>query len=332
MDVRQEMLAALCLMENGDQGRSLLQFLPPEEEEALARFGNRFMRSEGQIDGRQIARRIRELARLETWSGLEEIHPDWILEALADESPLVLGIVLRFLSGEKARRLLARLPATIRVRLPGLRESFEVAGEIVDLVRALLERRLGLRLPPRGASFSFAHVAWMKGEDLRVLFRELGLGEIRRAFSGAERSRFRAFLSRFSPSQAREIRERIDGAGAVSKAAREQAQMHLVAISLPTLPPEELFREIGFSVFARAIEKGEEELVRLVCRRLCPEEGYRLLRLFKETERCPAEANGRKEEILRSVWSLGGRGKIGRYWHEEGEVEVTNAGTGGRAA
>src|SRR5205085_2215150 len=109
---------------------------------------------------------------------------------------------------------------------------------------------------------------------------------------------------------------RIEGGGDVSIEARKKAQKHVVSLSLEDLSSEPLFREIGFSVFAKALSAEDCEWVDLICQKLVPEEGYRLKRIIQQTEE-PEGAAERKQEILNRVSVLGRKGSIRRYWREE---------------
>src|SRR5262249_32289794 len=119
----------------------------------------------------------------------------------------------------------------VPLKIPTINETYQASSQVTEIVRQLVERKLALNLPSRtGSSFSFSHVAWMKEEDLMTLFWDLGLEEIRKAFYGVEPHTLKTFLVRFSPTEAKEIRGRIDRGGIVSPEERREAQQHVISL------------------------------------------------------------------------------------------------------
>lgn len=312
---KNELLAALCVMNEGEAARSLFAFAPASEEAELNRIADRLIQ-EGEVDAAELFGRLQKSRGLSLGGGFADIHPGWILEKLEGESPRVLGILCRFLTGDKVRYLIDHLPESRRNLLPKVNESYKVAPEVAEIVRTLSEKRLTFQAPTQGGSFSFAHVTVLKTDDLRTLFRDLGMEEIRRAFKDVEPQVLRAFLARFVPKMAREIRERIDHGGSVPPDARTEAQRHLVSLPLEKLPVEDLFREIGYSVFAHALEPEDMIWADMVYHKLPPEEGYRLKRILQDTvkRRPPTSVEARRQEILGRITSLAKSGAIRKYW------------------
>jgi hypothetical protein len=261
---------------------------------------------------------MESLTRLRDSSPLEEVHPGWILEKLEGESPRVIGLLCRWLPGDKVRTLLSSWPAR-STPLPKVMETYRVSEAIGRIVRGRIEERLALSYPrPSGGSFSFEHIPLLTSDDLRTFFRDLGLEEIRRGFSGVEPAVFRTFLSRFSTRDVKEIRRRISEGGPVPLGEREEAQRFLTSLPLNALSAEGLFREIGYAVFGRGVVPEENGLVEGISCKLSPEEGYRLKRVLHERGRShPGEKiQGAREEILRRLFSLARQGLIGRYWKD----------------
>jgi hypothetical protein len=312
---RTELLAALCLMNEGEAARSLFAFASESDEPELNKVADRLLR-EGEVDSAGLLSRIRKLRNFSFGSGFSEIHPGWILEKLEGESPRVLGILCRFLTGDKIKYLIEHLPEWRRKLLPKVNESYKVSAYVAEIVRTLAEKRLTFTTPPQGGAFSFPHLTLLKTEDLRALFRDLGVEEIRKAFKDVEPQVLRAFLARFVPATAREIRERIDRGGAVAYEARQDAQRHLVSLPLEKLSVEELFREIGYSAFAQGLEMEDRVWADMIYHKLPPEEGYRLKRVLQDTvKRRPfAAIEARRQEVLARVAHLAQTGGIRKYW------------------
>lgn len=316
---RNELIACLCLMNEGKQGRELFTFASPPDEAELNKIADRLGR-EGISDTDDMMAQIRKLKGARVASGLGEIHPGWILEKLEGESPRVLGILCRFLPGDKVKFLIDHLPSSERKRLPKVNESYRISPPIAEIVRSLVEKKLALSVPrSEGASFSLPHAALMKTDDIRTLFRDLGLEEIRKAFTNVEPRVLKAFLARFSPAMAKEVRGRIDHGRAVTPEAKREAQGHLVSLPMEKLPLEEMLREIGYSALARALSPTDLPWAEMICQKLPPEEGYRLKRVFQDqvAGRPSMILEEKKSEILGRIFILAEKGLIRRYWKGE---------------
>ncbi len=317
--IQQEILAAFCLIGDEEKGKRLFSFASADEQSQLERIADRLLK-EGEVDRKQLIGRLQKLSRVKSLSSLEETHPGWILEKLQGESPRLFGLLCRHLSGEKVRYLIQHLSPSEKGRLPKVSESYQVSPEISELVRKLIEARLTVSLPPlQSGAFSFAHISVMKADDLLTLFRDLGLDEIRKGFSGVDPNILRAFLSRFSIKDATEIRGRIEHGSKVSKEASREAQRNIVSLPLEQLPSEELIREIGYSVFARALSPEEISWSEIVWQKFSPGEGHRLKRIVKESvvPRPPDVLKERQSAVLSRVTLLANKGLIRRYWKVE---------------
>ncbi len=312
---KNEIVAALCSLQ-GDQGKRLFAFSSPEDEENLNQIAERFSAGSPDSGPEALLKRAASLRRIAPQSLLNDIHPGWLLEVLEGESPRVIGVMCRFLSGDKVRYILDRLSPEIRVQMPTVNESYFVSSAVADIVRSSIEKRFSFpETAPEGA-FSFSHIVLMKGDDLRALFRDLGLEEIRKAFHKVEPDVLRAFLTRFHPKLAREIRERIDHPGSVAPAARAEAQKHVVSLPLDRMPVEDILRDIGYSFFAQAVEETEVSWMQALCLRLAPEEGYRLKRFLRDYagKRSQGAIASKREEILKRISILMEKGIVKRYW------------------
>lgn len=317
-ETRRAIIAAFCRME-GEEGARLFPFLPDQEASALKKTFDTVPQGEA-LPREEVIDEIWRMAPVRRKSVLEEVHPGWILEKLENESPRLIGLLCRFLSGDKVRYVIQQtsqdkeMPTEFR-RLPKINEAYHVAAPVLELVRDLIEKKFSF-VRPQGDSFGFVHVILMKPDDLRTLFRDLGVHEVRNAFQGVDPPILRAFLSRFPPKEASEIRNRIDLSDKVPEGRRREAQKHLASLALEKLPTDELMREIGYSVFARAILSEEESWADFICQKTAPEEGYRLKRMIQEGRgRIPqAKKEEKREEILGRIFVLAEKGMIRKYW------------------
>ncbi|MBI3541228.1 MAG: hypothetical protein HY073_03720, partial [Deltaproteobacteria bacterium] len=210
---RQAVLASLCLM--GDSSQELFAFLGKKQQEQIQKVAEHLERKGGDS--------LRSLHRAQP-SPLEEVHPDWIVEKLEGESPRVLDIIRG--------------------------SSYNVSSGVKKVVRKIVEKKFAVARrsifkASARIAFSFGHLSILKSDDLRTLFSDLGLDELRKAFTGVDPRTLKAFLARFTPREALMIRERIQE-GTVSSEQRVEAQKVLAGLSFERLGSESLFREVGY--------------------------------------------------------------------------------------
>lgn len=273
----------------------------------------------------EMIARLQKAKQTAPVSGLHQVHPGWILEKLEEESPLVLGILCRFLPGDKVKYILEHLPLAKRKKMPKLSDSYRVPARISEIIREGVEKKFPHEIPEQtGSSFSLPHVCLMRTDDVKTLFRDLGLEEIRKAFKDADPHVLKAFLARFVPKIAKEIKERLEYGGKVAAGVRQEAQKHLVTLPLEKLPVEGLFVEIGYSVFARALLPEDISWAEMIYQKLPPDEGYRLKRTLHETvaARPSAGIQEKKNQILARITALAEKGLIRRYWKGLGKGNV----------
>lgn len=316
--VRQEMLAALCLKDNN---RELFSFVSPEEEKQLGQAAQRLLR-EGTPDS--LKEKVLNLVSLGRHFAFEETHPDWFVEHFRNESPRLFSLLLRLLSAEKSEKILGCLTSIERKRLS--RESGKISPEVLGVLRHLIEKKIGRAACfQKDQNFSFEHLATLKGEVLRTVLKDVGIDEICKAFHRLDPRIVRAFLARCSLSDARIVKERLSKKEVISDEAKQEAQKHLLSLDLGQIPPESFFVDIGFSVFAKAIDSREFFWVEGCCTKLPLAEGYRLKRILHE-KRVKNEKGDEKakKKILSRVVMLARQGKIPSRWKDEREVESTD--------
>ncbi len=318
-ELRQEMLVAFCLAKGGEAAQ-LFRFAAPEEEESLERMARRIGKESADLVA--LKSRMQNRIRFGRRLGLEDLHPGWILEALRGESPRLLKLITEQLSADKSEYIFSHLSFEERQRLP--HSARPVAAQVIEILLHLLGEKLGLVPLKADGSFSFSHLIHLKGEEFRTLIRDLGIEEIRRAFSGVENELLKAFLARFPLVDAAEIHRRLKGGGELTLAERRKAQRHILSLNFDQLPSEKVFLEIGFSLFSQALQGNEFAWAERLCQKLPLVEGYHFKRYLQDRD--PGETfrnSSPKDEILKRVIALAQEGKIHRYWKDEKEVEPT---------
>lgn len=322
-----KVLATMAVLGNPADATILFRFAPASEEEALTRYARRLQRRMSEEGEGALVAELRELATRESFSHLRDVHPGWIFEYIRDESPRVIGLVLRYLPGDKVRYLIEHLPPKVRRALPTVGESFAIPEELINEVKRALERRFvcGTR-PAASDPFSLYHIPWMSLRDLQKLITELGLRELSAAFSRASAKGLKAFLARFPVAEAGRLKERILRGGEVSAAERQEAQRHLATANLSVTGAADLPYEIGLSILAESAWGESADWIDPLILKLAPAQGYVLKRYLKEGAALyrPERAARRQGQLLGLIRSLADAGEISHYWYS-GSEETTGS-------
>ncbi len=292
MSLRHEMISALCLLD-GEKGRSLFKF--SSDEELLTATAQEPANPSAKLTRRQIKEKLLKIAQSSKTSPFNEIHPEWILEKLEGESPRVLKFVNERWSGKESR----------------------MSAELSEIVWRLVERKIDLpeKVPAQG-SFGFENMSWLQEDELKVLFHELGVREIIKAFQGVPHKILKPFFARFSLKEATDLRRRIEMPGSkFSEVERSKAQKNILSLSLDEKNHDEIMHDIGIAVFMKATSIDDEKWMEWIFQKFPPLMGYRLKRDYFENR---SEQKGllqrERESILATVVDLADQKRIRRYW------------------
>ncbi len=295
--IRQEMLVALSLLE---KDQNLFQF--SAEQEDLEELSATLEKSQNSKTNRRQLKekflKIVQVAQATKASPFQDIHPEWILEALEGESARVMKLVNDKWSGKESK----------------------LSPDIAALVWKLVESKLDLpqKTAVQGA-FGFPNISWLQEDELKILFQEIGLSEIIKAFQGVPGKIIKPFLARFSLKEATDLRKRIEDAHShfseKAQADRAEAQKTILSISMEDKTRDEVLYDIGVIVFMRATCAADATWMPLIYQKFPPALGYPLKRAYLD-EQAEDESSVRKsrDRILKIVVELAEKGKIRRYW------------------
>lgn len=327
---RQRMVAALVALRCGDEAESLWAYAGDDERASLTSAYGSFLPLAAPERVTQAEQRMQTLIAGECFSGLAEVHPAWIFAALKDESPRIIGIILRYLPARHVRYVIAHLPPALRDALPDMIEAFAVPEEILHVIQRRFEKRfLPLRLSRSLEHYSFTELYYLKSEELEMLFRDLGRQEMALALSRLSVRALRLLLNRFPLKEAKRLKERMRAVERVSEALRRQAQFTVLEAAEVELGSDRLLLDIGLAAFARALTPDHQELFLFLKQKLEPQQGYILKRVMEEwcDEANQSVSEERRAMILSRVVVLAEDAIIDPAWgerfappHEETEI------------
>lgn len=312
------MVAMMAVLEDGDRAADLLAFVSLDDDKRALKD---VIEACLKIDPSEREFKLRQQARSqlssEQWSGLAEIHPAWILEELKIESPRIIGIILRYLPSRHVRYLLEHLPPTIRFAIPNVVEAFSVPQPVLDVIRRRFESRFQrLHLSRSVEHLGFDQLYYLKGDELEVFFKDLGLQELAMALSGISGKSLNVLLNRLSLRDAKRLQQRMRSLEGVSDVLKRQARYTVLEVEGEHLGPEHLLMEIGLAAFARAVAPMHHDLFRMLEIKLDPRISYVLKRYIDERleKNTGAVAEERQNLILARVVALASENLIDPSW------------------
>lgn len=314
---RTHAVALMAVLHEGEKALDLMAFMSDAERTVCEARVEAILDSDEGRRGEAIGLKIRALTSSEKFSGIAEIHPAWILETLRDESPRIMGIIMRYLPSKQVRYVLEHLPKDVRERIPTLVEAFAVPQHILDVIRSRFEARfLPIHISKSQEEFGFEHLYYLKGEELETLCVELGLWEMAMALSGVSDKMLRVLLNRLDLKDAKRLHGKIQELKGVSKELKSQARYAILESEAENVGSHQLLVEVGLASLARAMDADDDGLFALIRQKVSPHFAYALRRqiIQNSSNGSPEAMEDRRALVLRCISSLAEEERIDSQW------------------
>jgi hypothetical protein len=164
--------------------------------------------------------------------------------------------------------------------------------------------------------FDFEHIFYLKGDELGVLFMELGLYEVAMALDGMSDKFLDVILNRLNLRDAKRLHQCMADLNGMAKELKQQARFAILESDMDHADADRMLRDVGLASFARAMSPDDEETYALIRQKLSPHDAYQLKRLIDEHARTtpPAIREHRRALVRRCIASLSAEGKIDAQW------------------
>lgn len=269
-------IGTLSLSEGKEEAASLLNYIAPSQQVALKNILEKY--GDGSAEPN-----LQALAAGDDFFGLPEIHPGWLLAILKEESPRVIGVVLRHLPSKQVRFLLEHLPKRITMKLPNLIEAFYVPTELLGVVRRRLEKHfVSFRNSHQTASSDFERIYNLKLDALEALFYDLGLSELALSLIDSARSMLKVVLNRFTIRDAKEILKRVKLFQEEVSWLLKDARYSVFQVGQGEIGPSRFLVELGLVSVAKALSPEDEECFLVLRQKMAPEKAHLFKRYWEE--------------------------------------------------
>lgn len=232
---------------------------------------------------------------------LSEVHSDWILEKLKQESPHVISAVLRYLPADRVKEILNRLPQEILNQFPPMTDSYAIAHPLADNLKNRFEKNFSHdRVYDPQAPFDFHTILHLKGDVLRLVFWELGYSEIAMGLKMLPTQTQDLVLKKLLPQDRLVVDRVLFELKNTSEARHKKAQIHIISQDVGSM--ETFVFEMGCFIFAKSVLPENELDVEVIAHKLSYREGS----TFKKHVMAVVQQNSQstimlyREELLRA--------------------------------
>lgn len=268
-----EVMLLMSLLVDEKETSDLLSFLPDTEQAPLKKELTTYLSLNPKDRHDSVFATLKKFWNKKNGGSLFDIHPDWIMDALLEESPRTVGTILRYLPSEKTSRLIETMPEAFLQRLPKLSETFSLDPDLVRILKLKFEKSFEKEVPKNTRPFDF--LVTYNEEKILKFFKTLGLKELALAFSVLPKEAMDAILSRLPGNDALALREKMKKeTGGPDR--KKKAQSHVLDMNLDTTNPDLLLVEAGFYVFTKALLAHHRILVDFIMKKISKMLGNRL--------------------------------------------------------
>jgi hypothetical protein len=323
-----KVFAALAVIEGEKDLPALFLHGPSPDQASMEEYAGNLQERFSEGRTKELASLLRSWAAATPSFPLNEIHPGWILDAVRDESPRVIGLICRYLPGRQVRYLLENLPQAVRVALPTISESYRIPLPLVSQAKDFLSKRFfQVKKPSASEPFSCRHIPWMHSKDIERVIRELGYQEIRFAFAKLPAQTLRSFLTRFPLMEARHVKRALTDDSYINPEDRKRAQQHLTNVNFDVPNAEELPLEIGLSVLSQSVSPNDGAWAEALIYKIEPRAGYSFKRYVNEAivHNSSERLSKRQAQLMGVIRELADQEEISCYWRKSREEETTHS-------
>jgi hypothetical protein len=302
---RQAMLLLTAVTFGGHEGVEAFEQLPEDERDVLR---DRAQQILAIPRDKRVPFLVQEIKRFITGrksDDLRAVDPKRLAEALAQERPAVIEIILRALPAAVASQ------ARTAMAQPVVALSKEVRADVLAVIRWKFEERLVEILPER-ASFSVSDLLVLAPRDILCLSDALGASVLAPALAALPTEERETMLKGFPPDQRQLAAKAASAAAAGKKLAPEAARKVLSSASEGT-DARAAVRTAGLRRIARACVNRSGEFASRLVERHRGDLGRQLAQLVTDERQAGRRGDdGATAEIIAALESLATRSVIDR--------------------
>jgi hypothetical protein len=269
LSARQKAFLLVVLKYQPGNAESLFRLLPEGEKKALKATYDELSAHQPQNLKQVVGSELGKLARPKSISYLSEVHDDWLVDDLVQESPQMIATILRYLPAERVIAIIQQLPEDLQSQLPTLSETYSIPNDLVDILRQKFEGfyLLHKNFDTKG-KFEFEHFCLLSTKDLNHVFLELGYREIALGLISLPVDTRKIVLARLSVRDRKHVEGYIIDHDKIPSQRIKRAQVHLVSKEIDPNDPKLFVKQLGFLLYAKSLLSKDLQGIEMIYKKM----------------------------------------------------------------
>ncbi|MFH1356853.1 MAG: hypothetical protein ABII18_06955 [bacterium] len=254
---------------------------------------------------------LRQLASSKKQNYLADVHVDWLVDKLCEETPEIIAAILRQLPAERVRAVLNTLPHEVLDFMPKLSDTYAIPEQLVDLFQKKFESffPLSKQFDPE-KRFEYEHLCLLRADHVAKVFLNLGYREVALGLITLPDTARGVVLNRLAPNDRERVQHYLKTEkNQVAERRLKRAQVHLVSKEVQAGDPSVFVRSMGFMVFAKTVLRRDLDDIIVIKHKLSRKD-CKILDYFIENhidKNTEASVVGFREDLLIAVRNVYGK-------------------------
>jgi len=260
MTLAQKVFFLIALKHRPDAVSELFPYIPEAQKEYMQKLYDQLKDSDVKSIKAVATSELRKFSKPSTRSFLGDVHNDWLLEILLNESPEIIALVLRHLPAERVKAILDALPPEILSEMPKLSDTYAVPSALVDHLKQQFENFFTIdEILEPGEEVRFEHFSLLSTTQLDTVFLDIGYREIALGLVSLPEDTRHIVIDRLSVSDRKNVQKYLDlnEKDKVSNQRIKRAQVHLVSKEIDAYHSSLFIKELGFLFYAKSVLKND---------------------------------------------------------------------------
>lgn len=266
---RQKAFFLIAIKQRPKDAPSLFSFLPQDEKEEMNAMYQSLVGHKEKSVKKVATSELVKFARPHNLSFLADVHDDWIIDMLLQETPEMIATILRYMPAERVRVIVNALPVKVLDQMPKLAEVYSIPSSLAELLKQKFESFFSIdKIYSPGNKFEFEHFCLLRFYQIHDVFLELGYREIALGLTSLPEDAQVMVMERLSVSDRQRVQYYLKDISHVSTQRMKRAQIHLVDKDLDPKSPVSFIKELGFVLYAKSLLPKDQDQFHMILKKL----------------------------------------------------------------
>jgi hypothetical protein len=311
LTARQKAFFLIVLKQRLKNAAPLFAFVSQGEEKEMTKmYAELSGRGEKEISAVATSE-LRKLASSKKQNYLADVHVDWLVDKLCEETPEIIAAILRQLPAERVRAILDTLPHEVLDFMPKLSDTYAIPEQLVDLFQKKFESffPVSKQFDPN-KRFEYEHLCLLRADHIEKVFRNFGYREVALGLITLPDAAQGVILNRLAPLDRERVQHYLKTEkNQVAERRLKRAQIHLVNKEIQAGDSSVFIMSMGFLIFAKTVLRRDLDDIQIIKHKLSRKD-CKILDFFIENhidQNTEASVVGFREDLLIAVRSVYGK-------------------------